>query len=765
MKWTSSAGRLRTSLVLVLSVLVAVTAGAACGTGSAAHPGESSPGGGTVGGTPGGRLGPGSTGYDPQVNTYAPDTPYTYVAKVKNILVGLPALDSEIQAVVDDPTAKTTANVLRGLIQSWMQIVDPNSPTSPMFPSGMTYYQEKMMVFFKLAFEQTQVTSVDFGDQFGNAQFHPFGQGPSASILLQNAEESFARTVLQLPSDCATATLGLGKLCGFQQSMTTQQFAMTTALKMLYALTDVWQIGDTVNGVTDTFEENNKGISLVFSGKTNYTLADSINPKSNYYMHWTIPGLSCTSDPVTIPASKKELANELYYALSGYFDPMYFAGCTGGTALITPAMYSDWTMVTITQPSGSEATTNFYDLVDLPTATSMVLHRPYVSFYTTPVFFANWQTNDSNTMRVTTNQSLIVALGQYINYNDPTAAMKGFPTNPPGLDTVHATSVCRTCHQFLDPTRSIFAQTFSWDYGYGLQNGYMDPPDTDPYAAQPGQFLFQGVMAFPKTIYDFGNILGTHPLFPTAWVQKLNYYVNSQPAYVAGSIPNDTTPTDPVFTQIVQNFQNSGYDWNTLVLDLLSSPLTTNAVPTTTTASAQEGVTVGVARRDHLCAALNFRLGFTDICGLDASTVFPKGATGQLLKTIQAIAGGLPSDGYGRGSNVPVLPTDPSLFYRSGIDNMCWNVAQLVVDPSAPTAGVTYFYSAASQLDASLDSLVTNLMGITASNPLYAGALAALKNQYAAGLVAPVSATPTESLESVFTTACMSPSLAGIGMQ
>jgi hypothetical protein len=772
--WTGPAARARTLLGVFVVSLGFASAGPACTMGSAAQPSE--PPGQGSGGSPGSiPSGPGkpktSTGYDPQINNYAPDSPYTYVAKVKNILVGLPPTDSEIQSVVNDPTAKTTANALKALIQTWMTTVDPNSPTSPMYPQGMTYYQEKMMVFFKLAFQQTQVAAIDFGNQFNPGALQPFSnKAANGPLLLQNAQESFARTALQLPTGCVNATLGLGQLCGFQQSMTTQTFAMTTALKVLYALTDVWQLNDQTSGVVDTFATNPNivNVPLYFSGVTQYKLTNTLTPKNADFMHWYIPGLSCPTDPLKIPYSKTEYANILYDALTGNFDAKHFPGCTGGAPLITPAMYSDWTMVTISQPTGTETTTNFYDLENLPTATSMVLNRPFVSFFTTPAFFANWQTNSSNTMRVTTNQALIVGLGQYINYTDPTASMKGFPSSPPGLDQVHADGVCRGCHQFLDPTRSIFAKSYSWNYGYGLQDEYMEtnpPSKNDPFNKQNGEFLFQGVMATPTTINDFGSILGTHPLLPTAWVQKLSYYVNSQPDYVSGSIPNDTAATDPELLRVVKAFKDSNYSWDTLVLELLSSPLTTNAAPTSTTATAQEGVTIAVSRRDHLCAALNFRLGFTDICGLNASTVIPKGKQGTLFRTIATIAGGLPSDGYGRGSNVPVLPTEPSLFYRSGLDNLCWTVAQLVVDPTTTTNGVQYFYSSSSQLSTSLAALVTNIMGVTVSNPLYKNALAALTDEYNAAIATPVSATPTEALESVFTTACLSPSFSGVGMQ
>ena len=79
---------------------------------------------------------------------------------------------------------------------------------------------------------------------------------------------------------------------------------------------------------------------------------------------------------------------------------------------------------------------------------------PRVGFFTTPAFFANWQTNTSNTMRVTTNQALIVATGASIDGTDTTV-----PSSTPGLDAAHAApgSACFSCHQLLDPTRSILA--------------------------------------------------------------------------------------------------------------------------------------------------------------------------------------------------------------------------------------------------------------------------------------------------------------------
>jgi hypothetical protein len=694
-----------------LSILVAMALGAACGTGAPAAPDSPQTKPGTTGGTP-------TPPYVVPLAPFSPDSPYTYVAKVKNILIGQPPTDAEIKQVIAEPSSLGT------LIQGWTQIKDPNNT------DGLTYYQEKMLVFFKLAFEQTQIAAVDFVDLFDQGQFEPFSS-PNGLVLLQSVQESFARTMLNLTAANQP----------FTQAMTTQTFALTTALKTFYALMDAYQTNDTIDGEVDSFATANPTLEIYVTGKTNIPLSETLDKTNSNYMHWYVPGLKCTTDPVKFAAR----SNLLYDVLMGVFPATTFPGCTstGATPPLQPSYYSDWTMVTISQPTTGEATTPFYDLADLPTATTMVLNRPFVGFFTTPAFFANWQTNASNQMRVTTNQALIVALGAMIL---PTPSIPTVVKETPGLDTTHATGVCVGCHQYLDPTRSLFAQQMSWNYGFGLQNATIDGDD---FAKQPGMFIFEGMVQSPTTLAGFGNVLATHPLFAQAWVQKLSYYVNSQ--------AND--PSDPIFKTIVSNFTTSS-SWSQLVLDLMTSPLTTNTVRTETT--TDEGVIVAVARRDHLCAALNFRLGFTDICALNAATKVPYGP----LQTISLIAGGLPSDGYGRGSTVPVLPNQPSLFYRAGTENICEAVAQLVIDVPAKDqiTGVKQWSSTpASSATAAITEFVTLIAGITESNPLYNPILAKLNAHYASAM-AVTGTTTTEALESTFTAACLSPSFVGIGM-
>jgi hypothetical protein len=180
----------------------------------------------------------------------------------------------------------------------------------------------------------------------------------------------------------------------------------------------------------------------------------------------------------------------------------------------------------------------------------------------------------------------------------------------------------------------------------------------------------------------------------------------------------------------------------------------TNAAPTAT--AAANGEVVAVARRDHLCAALNARLGFDDVCGLNAVT------RKEAQATIAQIASGLPSDGYGRGATMPVLPNDPTLFYRAGTENMCEIVAAAVIDVAAAkqTPGVTQWSSA--KPDAAITDFVGIVMGLAPSDPRAAGATTILEGHFTDAMAQ--GATASDALKSTFVAACLAPSAISIGL-
>src|SRR4051794_28389694 len=141
---------------------------------------------------------------------FVPDPPAVYVAKVKNILVGLPPSDAELAQVTADPEA------LPALIDDWMKLPE---------------YQKKMMVFFELAFQQTQITAADFVDIVPT---QGLGVGRAIPLLVQNVRESFARTVLQLTAEGRPLT----------DAFTTKRLMMTPALMELYAFLDTRLVND-----------------------------------------------------------------------------------------------------------------------------------------------------------------------------------------------------------------------------------------------------------------------------------------------------------------------------------------------------------------------------------------------------------------------------------------------------------------------------------------------------------------------------------------
>ncbi len=641
---------------------------------------------------------------------FQPEPPAVYLAKVKNLLVGLPPTNDEVAAVSGDPAQ------LKTLIQGWM---------------ALPQYTQKMLRFFELAFQQTQISTADFGDQFTPKQISV--NGTTTPPLLQNLQESFARTVLELIAE--------GK--PLSEAMTTRTFMMTTALKELYAFLDVWEVDDK-GKVTDRFKAANPNLQITVSAASGaIPIADTLDTTSANYMHWYDPdvatvhsGTTCQIDPIVYPPS----AFSLHWLLLGSLDGYKLAdgtSCTqlGGTAAapqLSTGDFSDWMMVTIRAPASGEAVTPFYDVPALRSASTLVLSLPRVGFFTTPAFFANWQTNSSNQMRVTMNQALIVALGASVDGTDPTV-----PSSPvPGLDTAHAQQpACVGCHQTLDPLRSIYSATYSWNYHSQL--------DTT-LTAQPGLFVFQGVTQPVTTIADLGGALAAHPMLAAAWVQKLCTYATS----------NACATDDPEFQRLVSVFQGAGLSWNALVAELFASPLVTNAAATKT--SDTLGEVVAVSRRDHFCAALNARLGFPDLCALNAPT------SKQLTQTVPEIVSGLPSDGYGRGATMPVLPNAPTLFYRAATENICASVAAQVIDVAASkqAAGVRYWSSG--DPNTAIADFVSLVMGLTGSDPRAAQATSILQAHFAAAMQQGASATA--ALQSTFVAACLAPSSTAIGM-
>jgi hypothetical protein len=415
--------------------------------------------------------------------------------------------------------------------------------------------------------------------------------------------------------------------------------------------------------------------------------------------------------PDDVPADKKNLYN-------------YF--CTGGTSFTSPNVTPQdaiWRPVTVRVAAEGEALTPFYDLPSLREADEIVVRTPRVGFFSTPAFFANWPTNNSNQHRGTLNQALIVGLGRSINPVD-----KGTATVlDSGKDGQHSdpNSPCYSCHQTMDPMRNVFRQFYT--YSYHTQH---DPAQVYSTAT----FDYLGETEKLEALDDFASTLVEHPLFPAAWVQKLCYYANS----------SGCSEDDPEFIRIVQAFADSQFDFHTLVLELFSSPLVTGQE--STKSRTDVGETVSISRQDHFCAALTNRLKLTtNLCtGITDKT------------TATAVANNIPLDGYLRGADAPALSTAETPFYRGATEALCAYAASLTVD-KMPMSRYT-----SAKKDAAITDFVENIMGITAADPNNAAVTQLLQEHYDASVTAGASAT--DALKSTFITACLSPTSVAVGL-
>jgi hypothetical protein len=652
-------------------------------------------------------------GIDPSLPTPTPFeavAPEAYTAKVKNLLTGLPLTSAELMAVQANPTA------LRGLIDQWM---------------ATPQYQTKMLVFFRNAFQQAQVDSTMILDQLGGRGLAT--NGPTLQRLLVNIQESFPRTAWQL------ATTGKP----WSATVETSQYMMTTALASFLAYMDDAYVDDT-GRATSRWAKANPMLTLTATSDTTIPMSDTLNPASPNYMTIStgIPMPSCANPTRSFKGNNVPF--ELYSILMGHvdadatvIDKLSCKAFNLTTPQLTDADFSDWHLVTMRLPKTGELTTKFYDVASLRGMKELVLNVPRIGFFSTPAFFANWSTNTSNLYRVTMNQTLIVSLGRSFDGSGSTT-----PVSETGLDAEHAApgTPCYACHQTLDPMKQLLTQSFSLFYHEQVVPAKI---------AQTGVFTFDGVSQVESGAGALAHSLATHPDFAPAWVQKLCYFAASAAC----------TQGDPEFQRVVDVFKTSNLDWKTLVRELFSSPLVTGA--SHTLSADDRGVPVSVARRDHLCGLLGTRLGLSDPCGMSGLP----GLTGA-QNTIATLARGLPSDGYSRGAETPVLPTDSSLFFRSGTENICRHLADQMVDVAASTSATNPTPASRYQStnpDAAITDFVQTLMGLPDADPRAADAHQVLTEHFQAALKT-TGIKARDALKSTFVLACTAPSTIAVGL-
>jgi hypothetical protein len=554
-------------------------------------------------------------------------------AKVKDLLVGRPLDGAERAAVLARPDG------LRALVDAWM-----NTPQ----------FERKLLEFFKQSLQQVGWAEVDLTAQLG--YFNGYNRHKTA--LTEQLKSSMARTAMAFVKERRP----------FTEVITTRRFLMTLPMMVLYASMDNLPKDDK-GGYSSWLLQRHPSLQTeIVPGPA--TSARSVRQVVTAGPGFTFPvtaAANCTPRKVTGTSALYELRN-------------YVFGWPGGCPELQRGVFTEeevnaWRWVTIRPPRLGEERTLFWEIDKLadPATTELVLDTPRVGFMTTPAFFANWTTNDSNQFRVNANQTLIVALGRSFNPEDVVV-----PLADTIVDKEHAGpgSPCYGCHVALDPMRDFFRLNFT------LFASVRGEKERAGLPARAG-FSFDGSAPRSGTTLDeLGEALARHPRFPIAWVQKLCVFANAETCLAE----------DPEVLRIAKSFESSRFDFWAMALELFSSPLVTFARPTLT--AERLGGSLGIARRELLCERLANRAGFAPGCA----------GTPQLFK-IPTLAAGVPGLGFARGAEQAVVPHDPTMFATTAAERLCEEVASTVVAPPGGKAD-------AAVEAATLDRLVTDLLGV-----------------------------------------------------
>ncbi|MEI9940923.1 MAG: hypothetical protein WDO69_27210 [Pseudomonadota bacterium] len=636
-----------------------------------------------------------------------PPTSESALRKVKNVLTGLAPSDAELA------TGKMPGG-LKTLIGTWM---------------GTPEFQNKLILFFQNTFQQSQLAVLDFEFQLRkrpgafDLSYDIFGDN-AYPTLFQNMKESFART--------AIAFVSAGR--PMSDLLTTDEFMMTTALKSLYMQIEAPYDIHTMN--------------FKFNHGTRPALSETLDPNSPNYMTFgfeaptTTTGRkftgTCAGDSTKISTCPGNTL--LFQVLLGSMprDTSNNSICTSLAGCMEHAIkpyftaddLSDWQMVKIVNGTPLMP----FDLPALRASGATLSSKiPRVGFFSTPAFFAVWNTNDSNQHRVTANQAMLGSIG--LAYTNADSAIVLPPTTT-AIDGEHAVdgSACYGCHKSLDPMRQFWGNSFD----------YNDKQFTGK-SAGPASFGYGNVSGNGKSLADFGSFLqqvtdeqvtgNVISRFALEMTQKLCFFANS----------TKCDETDPEMRRIASAFETSSFKFDVLVSELFSSALVTNAEPTKT--NQEYGATVSIMRRDQFCQALSNRLAVPDICEINLPT--PTGVTSAMNR----LAGALPADSFSRGVAAPVTPSDPSLFFRAASELLCEAVAAKVVDSGA---GAKF---TSTDVATAVEELVTTVMGVPPTDPQHQAAVAVLTSHFNDAKTG--GATATNALRSTFSAACQSaPSLA-----
>ncbi|MEO1582144.1 MAG: hypothetical protein AAFR91_09855 [Pseudomonadota bacterium] len=400
----------------------------------------------------------------------------------------------------------------------------------------------------------------------------------------------------------------------------------------------------------------------------------------------------------------------------------------------------------------------------------------------TPAFFQMWQTNRDNRFRALVNQCLIMALGETFATGDPTTP----EIHPfPGVDTqeIPEASECMGCHKNLDPMVSAFEAHFDHDhqryrpntqanadfyrqlsgdyYGYDpLQRRNYFPFESFPLP----YFSYDGVNQAGSDLYSVTRAMAEHPDFALAWAVKVCSWATSVTC----------NRQDPEIARIATVFANSGFQLDSLFQEFFTSKLVTHTYRVDV--NRYPGAQVSIARRDHYCQAIQVRLREarraqgrtnvnenTNICGSN-----------------QKLSEAIPEESVQRGATGFNLPVSNTPFSSISVGNLCSTNLERLVGGGSRT-----FSRNSSSADQTISLIVSGLLGFPEQTAEYTEAVDSFTTVYdlyrrstpqcssanalqdaltGDGPQCGLGLSEQQSMESIVSLACQSPSLTTIGM-
>ena len=400
----------------------------------------------------------------------------------------------------------------------------------------------------------------------------------------------------------------------------------------------------------------------------------------------------------------------------------------------------------------AEAEANIAYLRSIPDGGTVVLRAPRVGFFTTPAFFQTWFTNADNDFRVTVNQALLVATGRTFSPGDTTALNAELTSVDPAV--FPEDSDCYGCHKNLDPMRMAFLQGFDPVHTRHYVPGELAPPD----------FSFQGHSRPVSSMQTWAQALASHPNFARAWVVKLCQWATS-----AQCDPNDSR-----VVALATAFEGSGFRMNELFKRFFASSLATDT--SNQEDSKQPGAHVGIARYSHFCHASRTRLlNVLEAQGRNYKSIVNLCDINDEAETLSS---SIPEDTYRRGEVYLNQPTTMEPFTSVAYEGLCALAAPEIV--AVNTRGI--FDS--TEPEETLDLLTVHVLGMPEGSERFQQRRALLQRLYDVQTTAPTCDSPAdlqasvdapsrscglgltteEALQNIWTIACQSPALTGVGL-